>query len=153
MFPPVIKVSEAASPFFANTYCEAIANAVMDLGFTPEDTVETFHATFKGSDYRKGTYVVIARNEDHELIFGRIITILCRNNELFFLTENYISAFLPELSLYAIEDCRGEYQCVNVCQLLDYYPLVGYSWKSNTRLRYLRRKTLIPLHHAISEQD
>ncbi len=154
LFPPVIKLSDTASPFFANSYCEGIENAVEDFQFSPEDTVETFHVTYKGSDYRKGTYVVIARDEEGELLFGRIITILCRNNELFFLTENYISAFVPELSLYAIEDCtcRGQFQCVNVDQLLDYYPLVGYSWKSNTRLRYLRRRILIPLHHDIYEQ-
>ena len=104
----------------------------------------THEATVKGTQYRKGTFVLIDRNEEG-LIFGQIQLILIhRASAVYFITKKCQSVYLADQGVHCVESVKKAYCCVDQERLLDYYPLPDYK---------VHGLTLMVLHHCpLSEE-
>lgn len=98
--------------------------------------------TYKGTTYKKGLLVILHSHEQG-FVFGKIkLVLINKNQEIFFITENYPSVYLVELGVYCLENQCAEnriFSCIPADSLLDYYPLPEYK---------IRGMSLVSLHHA-----
>ena len=140
LFPPVLQVDNA-TPFVSSTYSDTIQEATSGFDFDLNETYESCSVTYKGSNYRKGLYVV-AYADQSKLVFGRIVVILVKDPHVYIVTENFLSVFLSDLGVYALNNKNPTFACVNADSLCDYYPFAAYQFKGEVVLH-------VPLHHAI----
>jgi len=111
-----------------------------DFNFDGVETLDSI--TVKSTCYRKGLYVVLAKEEETtNLIFGEIDTILldAENKVSFILKEKLgINSFNGYYKLQDIHKLK--YQHVLHQNLIDYYPLPAYTT--------LHRDECITLKHS-----
>lgn len=92
-----------------------------------------------GIPYQKDLFLPLQQNENG-LLFGKIQSVIIQNHtEIYFVTEQFQSVFLPEHGVYAIVPRMLKMYCVHINNLLDYYPLSSY---------LLNKYYCICLHHA-----
>ncbi|XP_064455219.1 uncharacterized protein LOC135366447 isoform X1 [Ornithodoros turicata] len=139
MFPPeVIVTSNSASEkqSFPEKYVQ-LCRATLCQPF------ELFRAVqFRGTSYIAGYYVAW-RREESTVIFARLeAAALCEDTSLFLIISEAHSSYLDDLGIYAVEGIADTtpVQCVNITDIVDYYPLPLYSC--------LNRKVLV-LKHSI----
>ncbi|KAJ8034877.1 hypothetical protein HOLleu_21895 [Holothuria leucospilota] len=81
-------------------------------------------AYYKGTEYKKGQYLVVNMLED--VVLGCILLILTTTREMFFVCQNF-KAFLDcKLGLYQLSAIPESISCVHVHAIKDYYPLHAY---------------------------
>lgn len=108
--------------FIPNLYSDTVNHAASEFGFSEKDTVVSTEIQYRGTAYKKGDFLVL--NESME--FGKIVIILIKDNAtVYFLMDLHKSDRLPKYHLYTITQSTGM-QCVNINDLLDFYPLTSY---------------------------
>lgn len=88
-FQNTVEVSKSI-PLILNTYCQDI-QAAMKACLISENAEVSLEVTIKGTQYKKGHYVVLSRCE-HGLLFGEIRVILLNSStQVYFLVEEFKS--------------------------------------------------------------
>jgi len=77
LFPSQLAV-DGAIDFCAELYCSKIQQAVASFSFTPVSTVSATKATYKGTHYKSGLFVVLKETDDG-FVFGKILLLLIFN--------------------------------------------------------------------------
>ena len=143
LFPPCVQFEKGVQ-FHFDTFSAEIQRATEGFHFSPKSSSVTYNVTLKGTQYKKGQYVVISRNEDYTN-FGKIILIIVSNGtDVHFVTQNYSSFFLIELGLFQLNNSCDKMYCTHSSELSDYYPLPSYK---------VNGKILISLHHTVCDDE
>ena len=138
LFPPTVTLHKGVE-FYVESRSEEIKRALVSFNFRPDNTLVSYSVTVKGTNYKKGLYLVLHR-DDSGLVFGEIMEVLVQNEiEVFFIVKAFQSVFQFGLNVHCL-DKSGEIECCKFDSLIDYYPLPGYEMKG---------QLYIPLHHAV----
>lgn len=125
-FPPVLKLMNS-TPYHANLYSDAVRKAVETSMLTEPDTVST-EVNFKGTLYKKGSFLCLARDSDDSIKFGLIELVLTKDEkEVCFVVVLHSSVHISEYGVYEIKQSAEDMRCVNAGHCLDFYPLPLYS--------------------------
>ena len=137
MFPNDLKITNSIR-FNPLTLLPDIVHACNMYDFTRAHI--THAVQYRGTDYKEGQFLPLnLNNETFQVTFGQVILIVISRESPYFVCILRNSIYNEETALYSLE--MGEspiYNCVHYSQLLDYYPLNGYT---------LHNETLITLKH------
>lgn len=92
----------------------------------------------KGTTYKKGHFLVTGSMDSIE--FCKLVLVLMKNETIHCLVSVYTEEFLPQYHLYSVRKDNDKMQCVNVNDLIDFYPLPSYM-KDGYKL--------VPLKHSM----
>lgn len=107
----------------------------------PDSVSVSTEVNFKGTLYKKGSFLCLRRESDDSIKFGEIELILDKHaKEVCFLVTPHTSLYLSDYGLYEVKRTGGDMHCVNAEHLLDFYPLPLYS---------LNGLTVISLKHSV----
>ena len=96
---------------------------------------------WKGTLYKKGSFLCLERESDESIKFGQIELVLIKDDkEVCFLVTSHTSCYLPE---YGLTKAAEAMHCVNAKYCLDFYPLPLYS---------LNGQKVISLKHSVVDQ-
>jgi len=88
---PEFEVNNAC-PFHKELHSDEIQYVVHSYKMTHTNTVVTDCCSFKGTEFRKGQYVVITPQTDDELTIAKFLLVLIRNQtEVFFVVQTCIA--------------------------------------------------------------
>lgn len=94
-FAPVLK-SKNSTPYHPHLYSDAVRNAVEARMVTEPDSVST-EVDFKGTIYKKGSFLCLKREADESIKFGQIELVLIKGDkEVCFLVTPHTSLYLSE---------------------------------------------------------
>ena len=117
-FAPVLK-SKNVTPYHAHLYSDAVRNAVEAHMFTEPDSVST-EVDFKGTRYKKGSFLCLKRESDESIKFGQIELVLIINDKkVCFLVTPHTSVYLSEYGLYEVKQAAEDMHCINAEHCLD----------------------------------
>lgn len=120
-------------------------------GISIEQCVCASVATFRGTTYREGQFVVLPSFSNavtqtctiltYPVAFGKIKLIIQHkeSEQLYFIVEEYSSVYTQDLHLATVV-ASDRLQCISQSELHDYHPLSGYC---------LGQKVYISLHHSV----
>lgn len=112
--------------FYPNLYSDAVKHAVRELAFSESNTTVATDIQYKGTAYKKGQFLVYINDEYIE--FGELLLILIQNDtSVYVLMDIHKGTFLSEYHLYSVTKDSLGLECVNINDLLDFYPLVSYT--------------------------
>ena len=77
-----LNLKKNSHPFTPEIISQDILKAIEGKNFTEFNTISTASATFNGTNYNKGKFLLLRRNE--HIIAGKIILIISTNEPLFF---------------------------------------------------------------------
>ena len=140
-FPPQL-IFDSTFEFSSKMYAADIWRAVSHMNFMPCNTVVANKATYRGTLYKPGMFVVI-REFDDGLLLGRLVLVLVhRGDTVYFVVEKCRAVRCLDMGTLCVEEFNDDHniECLRYNQLLDYYPLVHY------KKEFL---TYIVLHHAV----
>jgi len=109
-------------------YSADIQRAVNHMNFKPCNTIVANKATYRGTLYKPGMFVVI-REMDDGLLWGRLLLVLVHGGHtVYFVVEKCRAVHCLDMGTLCVEKFDGDYdiECLRCNQLLDYYPLVRY---------------------------
>ena len=129
-------------PLIPDAYNPGIQNA-MKMCQIAKDAEVSLEVIIKGTQYKKGHYVVLGVCETG-LLFGEIQLIIvnpCR--EVYFMVQEFKSELSNSLHVYTLlhNSTSTSFQCLESSKLISYVPLNGYK---------KGKSLLIPLKHAVS---
>lgn len=125
--------------FYANLYSETIKQAVSEFGFSENNTSVSTDIQYKGTMYKKGQFLVSKNDETVE--FGELLIILIKNDaEVYFVMDIHKADYHPEYHLYSVKKDSVVLQCLEISDLVDFYPLTSY---------IVNGHQVIPLKHSI----
>ena len=140
-FPPQL-LTDSTLEFSSKMYAADIQRAVSHIDFKPCNTAMASKATYRGTLYKPGMFVVI-REIDDGLLLGRLLLVLVyRGDTLYFVVDKCRAIRCLDMGTLCVEetDTNTDIECLSSDQLLDYYPLVHYTKEFITH---------IVLHHAV----
>ena len=125
--------------FVPNLYSDAIRYAVADFGFLESDTCVSTEIQYKGTSYKKGDFLVA--KSDESMKFGELVVILIHNEAaVYFVLDVYTSEYHNEYHLYSVTKQNAQLLCLNITDLVDFYPLKSY---------IINGHRVIPLKHSV----
>lgn len=113
-----------SSPFYSALYNKAIQDAVRPFNFTETNTKVTLEMLYKGTSYKKGQFLITGSMDSVE--FVELVLILIKNHTVHFLVSVYEAEFILQYHMYSVRKNNEKMQCVNITDLVDYYPLSSY---------------------------
>lgn len=141
LFPPLIQV-EKGTDFYVDDYNDKIRASVASCQFESQSAVACNNVTVKGTDYRKGMFILLG-NSDEGLHMGKIMLVIVAHNSVHFVSEKHTSVKLSDIGVYCdLGVAQEDYVCIKHEDLLDYYPLPAYN---------VYDQMLIALHHSFPE--
>lgn len=136
----VLKVKDG-SPFYSVLYSKAIQEAVQMFDFTETNTKVTVEMMYKGTQYKKGHFLVTGGSDSVE--FGEVVLILIKNDSVYFLVSVHVTEYHSQYHLHSVRKEKEKMQCVNIIDLIDFYPLTSY-------MKYGYQ--MVPLKHSVLSQ-
>lgn len=125
--------------FYPSLYSEAIKHAVRQFGFSENNTTVSTDIQYKGTSYKKGHFLVSRNDESME--FGELVIILIQNDEaVYFVMDVHEAIYHSEYHLYSVTKQSPRLQCLNIKDLIDFYPLPSYIVDGHQ---------VIPLKHSV----
>lgn len=94
------------------------------LAYDPALYLMYFFLLYKVTSYKKGEFPVTGGIDYVE--FSEIVLILTRNDTVNFLLSVYTAEFLPQYHLYLVRKDNEKMQCLNINDMIDFYPLPFY---------------------------
>ncbi|XP_070406925.1 uncharacterized protein [Nothobranchius furzeri] len=141
LFPPLVQ-AEKGTCFHVEDYNDRIRASVASCPFQLQSAVACNCVTVKGTDYRRGMYVLL-QNTDDGLFMGKIMLIIVEHNLVIFVSEKHTFVKLCDTGVYCDQGViQDKYVCIKHEDLLDYYPLSAYN---------VYDQSLIALHHSFPE--
>lgn len=133
----ILQVKDSCT-FYPSLYSDAIKHAVREFGFSENDTTASTDIQYKGTSYKKGHFLVSKNDESME--FGELLIIIIKNQAVYFVMEVHECAYHSEYHLYSVTKESTTFQCLNINNLVDFYPLPSY---------ILDGHQVIPLKHSV----
>ena len=141
LFPPLVQ-AEKGTDFHVDDYNDRIRASVASCPFQSQSAVACNYVTVKGTDYRRGMYILL-ENSDEGLLMGKIMLVIAVHNSVYFVSEKHTFVKLCDTGVYCdLGVAQDNYVCIKQEDLLDYYPLSAYN---------LYDQSLIALHHSFPE--
>ena len=141
MFPPLVQV-EKETDFHIEDYNDRIRASVASCPFQSRSAVACNYVTVKGTDYRRGMYILL-ENSDQGLLMGEIMLVIVVHNSVYFVSEKHTFIKLSYTGVYCdLGVAQDNYVCIKQEDLLDYYPLSAYN---------VYDQSIIALHHSFPE--
>lgn len=137
LFSPNIQVVGLANNFDGRLFNDGVQQALRTMG-NRGNTTEVSAILYKNTKYCKGLVVVVDEN-DHGLIFGKIVLILICQSRVHLIVEKHQSVPLVDLGVHCLT-AEAHYVCVDIDNLADYYPLPQYDFCG---------VSVVALHHSI----
>lgn len=107
---------------------------------TEPDSV-SHEVNFKGTLYKKESFLCLNQETDESIKFGQIdLALIKQEKEVCFLATPYTSVYLAEYGLYEVKQADEDMHCINAEHCMDFYPLPLYS---------LNRRNVISLRHSV----
>lgn len=101
-------------------------------------------AEFKGTLYKKASFLCLKRVADELIMFGQIELILIKGDkDVYFLVTPHTSLYLSEYGLYDVTQAAEDMHCLNAEHCLDFYPLPLYS---------LNEHKVLSLKHSVVDK-
>lgn len=119
----VLKVKDG-STFYSVLYSKAIQDAVRTFDFTETNTKVTLEMMYKGTQYKKGQFLVTGDTDSVE--FSEVVLILIKNDSVSFLVSMHSMEYHSQYHLYSVRKENEELRCLNIIDLIDFYPLTSY---------------------------
>ena len=132
LFDPVLKWSENS-----NCYSSDIVNVLAAQPIVLSKTYVCKSATYKGTCYLPGQYVVLGKNE-LDLNVGKIILCAVYEKKLYFVIRKMIACFQFRLGVYITKHAEKQFISIPVDDLYDYYPLHAYKCLQETECLVLK---------------
>ena len=108
--------------FYPNLYSDAIKHAVREFGFSENNTSVSTDIQYKGTSYKKGNFLVSRNDESME--FGELLIILIQNDAaVYFVMDVHKADYHSEYHLYSVTKQSTRLECLNINDLVDFYPL------------------------------
>lgn len=131
------------TPYQGHLYSDAVHNAVEAHMFTEPDSVST-EVDFKGTLYKKGSFLCLKRESDESIKFAQIeLVLIVDDKKVCFLVTPHTSVYLSEYGLYEVKQAAEDMHCINAEHCLDSYPLPLYNLNGNN---------VISLKHSVVDQ-
>jgi len=125
--------------FYSSLYSDSIKHAVREFGFSENNTSVSTDIQYKGTSYKKGLFLVSKNDESME--FGELLIILIQNDSaVYFVMDIHKTDYHSEYHLYSVTKQNARLQCVNINDLVDFYPLPSY---------IVNGHQVIPLKHSV----
>ena len=125
--------------FYLNLYCDAIKHAIGEFGFDENNTTVSTNIQYKGTSYEKGNFLVSKNDESME--FGELVIILIKMEAaVYFVIDVHKADYLSEYHMYPVTKQSTRMQCLNINDLVDFYPLPSY---------IVNGLQVIPLKHSV----
>ena len=125
--------------FYPNLYSETIKQAVSEFGFSENNISVSTDIQYKGTAYHNGHFLVSKNYETVE--FGELLIILIKNDaEVYFVMDIHKADYNSEYHLYSAKKDGAMLQCLEISELVDFYPLTSY---------IVNGHQMIPLKHSI----
>ena len=134
--PPCLQMKDC-SPFYSELYSETVKDAVSQFSFSEIETKVSVEIQYKGTVFKKGQLFVIRNDETVE--FGELLLMFVTEERVHLLTRVFIADFLPEYHLYYLKNTSEKAHCLNIENLLDFYPLTYM----------LQGCRVVPLKHSV----
>ncbi len=116
---------EDSCTLYPSLYSDAIKHAVREFGFSDHNTSVSTDIQYKGTSDKKGHFLVSENNESIE--FGELLIILIQNDAaVYFVVDIHKADYHPEYHLYSVTKQSTWLQCLNINDLVDFYPLPSY---------------------------
>jgi len=144
LFGESVKCDQALD-FDVSHYTKKIQDAVANVSLNSKDTAICHSLIIKGTEYKKGQFVVIGERE-MGVTFGKIVVLFLLSRfpckEALAAVEIFQAHRSSQFGVHCLEDTNSEpeVKCVKLDELLDYYPLTAYNFED---------LIVIPLHHSI----
>lgn len=128
-----------SSKFYGSLYSEKIKQAVSEFDFSENNTIVSTDIQYKGTQYKKGHFLVSKNDEAME--FGELVLILVKNDtEVYFVMAVHKADYHSEYHLYSVKKDCAMLLCLKISDLVDFYPLTSY---------VVNGHQVIPLKHSI----
>lgn len=125
--------------FYPSLYSDEIKHAVREFSFSETSTCVSTGIVYKGTSYKKGHFLVSKNDESIE--FGELLIILIHNDAtVYFVMELQKADYHSEYHLYSVTKQSRRLQCLNIDNLVDFYPLPSY---------HVNGHQVIPLKHSV----
>lgn len=110
-----------------------------EFGLSENNTSVSTDIVYKGTSYIKGHFLVSKNDESME--FGELLIVLIHNDAaVYFVMEIHKADYHAEYHLYLVTKQSTGLQCVNINDLVDFYPLPSYIVDGHR---------VIPLKHSV----
>ena len=114
-----------------------------------------------GTEYRVGHYIILPSSTNECFVFGRIVKLLCDEENAYFMYHESIPKYCPKTDLYFVDERpkkRRHYDIIMAHHLPDYRPLesyeVGESKQASISIRnYLLQQSPIPNLTSSEEEE
>ena len=125
--------------FYPNLYSDTIKHAVGEFGFDENNTTVSTNIQYKGTSYKKGNFLVSKNDESME--FGELVIILIKKEAaVYFVIDVHEADYHSEYHMYSVTKQSTRMQCLNINDLVDFYPLPSY---------IVNGAQVIPLKHSV----
>ena len=138
LFLPNIQVVGLASNFEEKLYSHRIQQALSRPFANRKNTTELSAVVYKNAKYSKELVVEVA-DGDSGIVFGKIVLILLDQSKVHLIVEKHHSVLLIDVGVCCLTP-EGDYMCVDLDSLVDYYLLPHY---------HLCGVSVVALHHSI----
>lgn len=137
-YSQLLQVKDSCT-FYPDLYSDAIKHAVREFGFSENSTSVSTEIQYKGTSYKKGHFLVSKNDESME--FGELLIILIQNDAaVYFVMDIHKADYHSEYHLYSVTKQSTRLQCLNMNDLVDFYPLPSYIVDGHQ---------VIPLKHSV----
>ena len=135
---PLLRVKDSCT-FYPSLYSDKIKHAVRGFGFSENNTSVSTDIEYKGTSYKKGNFLVSKNDESME--FGELLIVLILNDAaVYFLMDIHKADYHSEYHLHSVTKQGTWLQCLNINNLVDFYPLPSY---------IVNGHKVIPLKHSV----
>ena len=78
-----------------------------------------------GTQYKIGQYVLLRNSTMEDPIFGKIIKLLCGQDQGYLMCQKTTNSYSPGTDLFFVND-QNAFDVIPTCQLAAYHPLESY---------------------------
>lgn len=112
--------------FYSKLYCDVIKHAIKEFEFSEKDTSVSTEIQYIGEQYIKKGHLMVSKSEEC-MEFGELVLILTQNETaVYFVMDVQTAVYHSEYHLYSVTTQSSTTLCLNINELVDFYPLTSY---------------------------
>ena len=102
-----------------------ITKEFMKRNKTAGNLFECSRLSVWGTQYKIGQYVLLRNSKMEEPIFGKIVKLLCSQDQAYLMCQKTTNSYSPGTDLFFVND-ENAFDVIPSCQLAAYHPLESY---------------------------
>lgn len=123
---------------YPSLYSDATKHAVREFSFSETSTWVSTDIVYKGTSYEKWFFV--SKNDEFIEFVELLIMLIHNDDTVYFVIEIQKADYHSEYHLYSVTKQIRRLQCLNINDLVDFYPLPSYNANGHQ---------VIPLKHNV----